>query len=305
MKTSSLALRITLPLILSYSLASEACMAEPASVTTYVARVQEERQTTRWTLTEWLRIKERMKMMDLWMAMFSNPDKDRFRPELNVTWMQTRSRMTRNVVGSEGSDEGTAAGHTGRAQFWMTNLLSSSLGVRMLNVDFGIEAGQHDSGGMKRAVDQIAMQSPRVSSSWYSVNFRLFGKSIQDSTLVFKYGMLQTSNSLKSTDDLNSQEAMTRNNFASGTMAGAEMQLYLINWLGAEGTYHRYMPTQVVTNDHTLQGTYGEALGFIEISVLRLMAGRYEERWTTDWLQEGTSSQTREWGYIAGIKLQI
>ena len=42
-------------------------------VTTYVIKTQDERDQTRWTLTEWLRIKERMKMMDVWLAMFSDP----------------------------------------------------------------------------------------------------------------------------------------------------------------------------------------------------------------------------------------
>ena len=54
-------------------------------VTTYVIKTQEERQQTRWSMTEWLRIKERMKMMDVWLAMFSDPKKDKFQPELMLS----------------------------------------------------------------------------------------------------------------------------------------------------------------------------------------------------------------------------
>src|SRR5258707_569097 len=53
-------------------------------VTTYVTKTQDERQSTRFNLTEWLRIKERMKMMDVWLSMFSDPKKDKFAPELNL-----------------------------------------------------------------------------------------------------------------------------------------------------------------------------------------------------------------------------
>ncbi len=49
-------------LIISFSLV-KAVQAE-TYVTTYVTKVQEQRKSTRWTLTEWLRIKERMKLMD-------------------------------------------------------------------------------------------------------------------------------------------------------------------------------------------------------------------------------------------------
>ena len=55
------------------------------TVTTYVVRTQEEREQTRWTLTEWLRIKERTKLMDVWLTMFSDPNKDKFRPALQCS----------------------------------------------------------------------------------------------------------------------------------------------------------------------------------------------------------------------------
>lgn len=286
---------------------SEVAFSDQVTVTTYVTRVQEERQSTRWTLTEWLRIKERMKLMDVWLAMFSDPGKDRFRPELNLAWLVTRSAMERRAGDTQAPTAGSAGGHTGRAQLWMTNLVSSSLGVRTVNIDFGVEGGQHDSGAMIAPVGPafVGTNLPRVTSTWYSANFRLFGKSIQDSSLVVKYGMLQTNNSLQlpDVDSATTTNQRIDSGLATGAMAGAELQLYLTHWLGAEGTYHHYMPTQVAFNDHTLTGDYVEGLGFIEISVLRIMAGRYEERWSAKW--DTLETKTREWGYIAGLKLQI
>lgn len=293
---------------------AEIAFADQVTVTTYVTKVQEERRSTRWTLTEWLRIKERMKLMDVWMAMFSDPVKDRFRPELNLAWLITRSSMERrtgdNSLAGESaskSSEGTGTGHTGRAQFWATNLVSSTLGVRTLNLDFGVEAGQHDSGAMTEtnAIGAPDSGSKRALTNWYTANVRLFGKNIQDSSLVLKYGMLQTANSLQLA--LESEQTIQNSEvtLATGTVAGAELQLYLVPWLGFDGTYHQYMPVHIANNDHTLSGQYGEALGFIEISVLRLMLGRYEERWEARWERDDIETHSREWGYIAGLKLQI
>ena len=67
------------------------------TVTTYVVSTQEERNSTRWTLTEWLRIKERTRLMDVWLAMFSNPKQNIFAPELNVSILATKSIMQRKV----------------------------------------------------------------------------------------------------------------------------------------------------------------------------------------------------------------
>jgi hypothetical protein len=83
--------------VISAMLVSQSIKAETV-VTTYVTKVQEERQTTRWTLTEWLRIKERMQMMDLWLAMFSDPKKDRFRPELVVSYSVTKGTVEKELA---------------------------------------------------------------------------------------------------------------------------------------------------------------------------------------------------------------
>jgi hypothetical protein len=308
MKTRQILIRsLSLQMLLFCLLDGAMAFADQVTVTTYVTRVQDERQSTRWTLTEWLRVKERMKLMDVWMAMFSDPGKDRFQPELNLSWLITRSAMERRAGDATSVTEGSGSGHTGRAQFWMTNLVSSTLGVRSLNIDFGVEGGQHDSGAIKEPTGATSINGrvPRATSTWYSANFRLFGKSIQDTSLIVKYGMLQTHNTLQLPDDttVTSNNQRSDSGLATGSMAGAELQLYLTHWLGAEGTYHHYMPHQVPLSDHRLTGDYVEGLAFIEISVLRLMAGRYEERWEAKW--DTIETKSREWGYIAGVKVQI
>ena len=297
---------------------SEVAFADQVTVTTYVTRVQEERASTRWTLTEWLHIKERMKLMDVWLAMFSDPVKDRFSPELNMSWFVTRAHTARKEADTVAM-EGDSAGHEGRAQFWMTNLVSSTFGVRTLNIDLGVEGGQHDSGSVTDLTTtntSSAAASTSLSTSestvapvsrttWYTGNLRLFGKNIQDTSLVLKYGLIQTNNTWQLPGGAEFAATSSRDGagLATGTMAGLELQIYLLKWLGAEGTAHSYLPMTVAFKDHKLSGYYGEALVFVEISLLRLVAGRYEEQWDASWSQMNT--KTRETGYLAGVKINI
>src|SRR5690606_22469415 len=114
-------------------------------VTHYVTKVQEERRSTRWTLTEWLRIKERMRMMDVWLAMFSQPKKDSFHPELNLEYGKTQGVLALRE-GDGDAGESDTAGSEMRGTLWLTNLITASTGLRTLNVDLGIEGFAKDSG---------------------------------------------------------------------------------------------------------------------------------------------------------------
>ena len=284
-------------------------------VTTYVVQTQEEREQTKWTLTQWLRIIERMKLMDVWLAMFSDPNKDRFRPEFNLSILGSKSALQRKVDGVL-TDDGTGQGQTIKGQLWLTNLVSSQFGIRTLNLDLGLEAGRRDSGsltaksstnssGLSSTLSANRADSAAAKTNWYSVNLRLFGKHIQDSSLVIKYGVMQTTNSLylpntPSTIDMITNPAISK---AAGTFKGAELQMYLIRSVGLEGTVHQYQANTVAYADHTLEGAYGEGLLFIEVGILRLQAGIYEERWNASWTNVKTS--TKESGYVGGIKLQL
>lgn len=286
------------------------------TVTTYVESTQDERNSTRWTLTEWLRIKERTRLMDVWLAMFSKPKQKVFAPELNVSILATKSVMQRKVDAAI-TDDGVGEGKSVKAQVWLTNLVSSHVGFRMLNIDLGFEAGVHDSGVLvQKAVPEAAValvdavaadpaQTPSARTNWYTFNARLFGKHTQDTSLVLKYGLMQTKNSLHlssaaaGTDSSNNAGSET----ASGSAAGAELQLYLTRNLGLEGGAHQYRATSVAFADHTLKGTYGEGLAFIEIGILRVQGGVYEERWSGKWSDFRTS--TIERGYLGGLKILL
>ena len=286
------------------------------TVTTYVVSTQEERNSTRWTLTEWLRIKERTRLMDVWLAMFSNPKQNIFAPELNVSILATKSIMQRKVDAAI-TDDGVGEGKSVKAQVWLTNLVSSRVGFRMLNIDLGFEAGVHDSGVLApKSAPETAVahaegasvepaQTPSARTNWYTFNARLFGKHIQDTSLVLKYGLMQTKNSLHLSSTATGPELSKRagSESASGSAAGAELQLYLTRNLGLEGAAHQYRATSVAFADHTLKGTYGEGLAFIEIGIFRLQGGMYEERWSGKWSDVRTS--TIERGYVGGLKILL
>ena len=67
--------------IIMLLVSSSKAIADQVVVVKVIENRQEKRKSTRWTLTEWLKIKERMKMMDVWLAMFS-PKKPEFTPRV-------------------------------------------------------------------------------------------------------------------------------------------------------------------------------------------------------------------------------
>jgi hypothetical protein len=284
-------------------------------VTTYVIKTQEERENTRWTLTEWLKIKERMRMMDVWLAMFSDPKKDKFQPELMLSYGMTQGRYT-YTAGNGQSESGDLNGTAGRAQIWLTNLISGTVGIRTLNVDLGVEgykrasgsfsasestaatAGATEGGLSANAVPAQELTSTRsLEHEYYTGNLRIFGRNIQDSSLVLKYGRYASKNTIL--DGVAASETISQ----KGVVAGAELQLYVFRWLGAEGNYLKYGDAEGVQGSDALSGTYYDYMGFVEISLLRLMGGVYQEDWKL--VRDGETMKTSERGTFAGLKLQL
>ncbi|MGE0173024.1 MAG: hypothetical protein AB7T49_09575 [Oligoflexales bacterium] len=242
-------------------------------VTHYIVTTQKERQDTRWTLTEWLRIKERMKLMDVWLAMFSDPKKDEFRPELSLTYGRSRAE-----VSSTGSGSSDMELQNLKAQLWLTNLISSTVGIRTLNIDLGVE------GADTKPLDTAQASRLGAKVNYVSGNFRIFGKSVQDTSLIVKGGRYTLDEG-----DHN----------RTGAFAGGELCLYLTKWLGIEGTYGAYYSETFFESYDDFNGSYFDYYGFVEVSLLRLFVGKFEQ----DLQYQGTSQATS--GLIGGIKLHL
>lgn len=242
--------------------------AQTKRIVTYIEDVQEERKSTRWTLTEWLRIKERMKLMDVWLAMFSNPE-EKFAPEISLGYAKSVGE-TEFQISSLGANDALQSRATNRAedarlQFWFTNLISGSTGLRTLDVDLGLE-GRFRNRFMP-GTDTV--QVP-VGQAWNTqtekiqqagVNLRIFGVSSQDSSLVIKGGNFDKDLGFAETDRL------------SGRYWGGEMSLYLLSFLGAEANYYKYLDGK-----QTL-GTSIDFMGFLELYNLRVGYGQSRHEW--------------------------
>jgi len=283
-------------------------LASPAAadtvVTTYVTHVQEERASTRWTLTEWLRIKERMRLMDLWLAMFSNPKKDHFSPELNLSYSIAKGNLALTAPGQGAGPGEAVTGTEMRAQLWLTNLVSGLVGVRTLNIDIGLEGFAKSLDGFHQQttatdpaaspVTDDALGAKRLA---YAAALRLFGKSTQDTSLILKYGAYKQTSAIPALGD------PSLGKDRQGVQAGGELSVYFCNWLGAEGNYMAMGDDRRVVGADDVQGSYYDYSGFIEVSLLRLMVGRYHE----DWRLRGTNGWTKtgESGFLGGVKLQF
>jgi hypothetical protein len=255
--------------ILGVGIPQKSLIAQSRRIVTYIEDVQEERRSTRWTLTEWLRIKERMKLMDVWLAMFSKPEK-RFAPELSLGYARSVGESEYRLISLDGpqtkAQEQRRTGEEMRAQFWFTNLISGTTGLRTLNVDLGIEGiiknrfskeidGIIDPTGALWHADTERLQTA-------GVNLRLFGTSSQDSSLVIKGGKFEKSSGFKAFDK------------TSGSYFGAEMSLYLMSFLGVEGQYYQFLDS---SKDQV--GERFQVMAFLELYSLRVSYGQERSSW--------------------------
>lgn len=265
-------------------------------VTTYITKVQEERQDTRWTLTQWLLIKERMRLMDVWLAMFSEPKTAKFRPEISLAYYKNQTAFSHLPLQAY-------QGSTTRGQLWLTNLVSSTVGVRTLNIDLGGEFQREEHtvrGSLVSGLDQsgtalISPGSSRLQS--FMGNLRLFGKHVQDSSLILKYGEFRYQGF-----DPTARQGV-ESIVEKGPQYGGELTLYMSNWFGIEGNYSvlGQEPSRSVIG--SLGGDYAEALVFIEISVLRLVGGSSLRSWSHQ--KAEAVETTKQAGVLGGLKLNL
>ena len=245
-------------------------LAQTRRIVTYIEDVQEERKSTRWTLTEWLRIKERMKLMDVWLAMFSKPQ-EKFAPELSFTYFKGVGD-TRFDLGSKAGFEddrlrtqGLSTFEEGRLQFWLTNLVNSTTGLRTLDIDLGFEGRFHN----RFMVDDELVKDP-LQGTWNpgteklqqaGVNLRIFGKNSQDSTLVGKAGKFDRDSGFLGKDQ------------QSGQYWGGEVGLYFLSFLGAEANYYQYLDGKARVGESV------DYLGFLEVYNVRVGYGQSHQSW--------------------------
>ena len=267
-------------------------LAQTTRVITYIDQVQEERKSTRWTLTEWLRIKERMKMMDLWLAMFSTPQ-HKFAPELSFSYAkgvgdsQFDLGTNMNFDNDKLRTQGPSKSEDARLQFWFTNLISGTTGLRTLDIDLGIEGRIHN----RFMVDPTLLSDPGLGN-WKpgtekvqqaGLNLRIFGSNSQDSTLVGKIGKFDRSTGFTLAAD------------QSGPYWGGELSLYFLSMIGAEANYYQYMDGKSKVGDSV------DYLGFLEIYNVRVGYGVSHQNW--EWKNDTSKLKSLENNRMLMVRL--
>ncbi|MBP6217274.1 MAG: hypothetical protein KA436_01660 [Oligoflexales bacterium] len=277
-------------------------------VTTFIVKTQEERQSTRFTLTEWLKIKERMKMMDVWLAMFSQPEKDKFHPELDIYYGKELGLFEMTGIEQDPQtdkvplDKLRRSGEFVGGNLWLTNLFSGVVGIRTLNLDFGLGADLKlstlDLPSFVLA-DRPELIAPKFASSLrsYTLNLRIFGKNIQDSSLIVKYG------EYSSTREIFTLTSVNANPDFSGKVGGGELQLYLFNWFGLQGNYMNYGESKKA--DFLSKGFALDYGVFIEVSLLRVMAGYWQEQWVYTPTLAAAEVKENSKGVFGGVRLSL
>lgn len=281
----------------------------------YIVTTQEERKSTRFTLTEWLRIKERMKMMDVYLAMFSSPEKEHFRPELSIFYgkKQSVSSLGNLDTFTTNSEIDLKAlkksGEYGKAQLWLSNIINQTFGVRTLNIDLGFETYLEKqtvslySLNLSNNNNTITLDPSReLDYSYYhryhSVNLRIFGKTIQDSSMVLKYGEYENDSTIPETYLQQGNQQKFK-----GKVIGFDMNLYLLSWLGFEGNYLQWQEDK--SSDLTATGEHLDYGLYIEISLFRFVGGAFTDKWQYKDKNQGVNQEETSVGTFAGLKIHF
>ena len=268
-------------------------------VVTYVVKTQDKRESTRWTLTEWLRIKERMKMMDVWLAMFSNPTADKFSPEVqfSYTGLQVRPKLSK---GELSLGEYKVTSELGTLDLWMTNLFTGVTGLHLLNIDLGVLAALRGANKYQSPVNQVqgAAQASKFARSHYGLALRVFGKNVQDSSLSLSYGDYEwVPRSWLRGDESVFDGAL------NGQQVSVGLRLYLTKVIGIEANGTRYL--EATSGSNSWRGQSLSYAAFVEVSLLKVFFGSSAEQWR---LRQGSDSliyDIDEKGYYTGLAMSL
>ena len=256
---------------------------------------QEKRESTRWTLTEWLRIKERMKMMDVWLAMFS-PKQPEFTPELNLNYGRVISNYS-----SENYEARQSAETKYGASMWLTNIVSASTGIRTLNIDLGFSTkttvGEKPFNFMPKEGKNVSSLDLefKPATSEVGVDFRVLGSHSQDTSLVYTYAR-QISKAQPGYDD----------SFELGLVdyVGAShsllLKVYLFSWLGLEASLLKLdAKSSNLLQEVELKQEVIHYGAFLEVSLIRFEYSVYDSSVTYG------DKKILNRGYLTGVALQI
>lgn len=205
------------------------------------------REGSRWSLTEWLAMKERNKMMDMW---------------LSVNAPSPLELMMSASYNSYQTDERTS--HTS---------LSGEFAASVPLVGVSAEYEDNKAEGFTDVAGLF--------------NLRVFGDSIQNTSLVLSYG--QQTREQDGSSSLKQQ------------FAQAALQIYLTQYFGVDGSYRSFMPSTSELGE--VQGSESSAGVFIDFKALRVFGSWYKEIQELKNPAATSDGSTDRTGIKSGVKL--
>lgn len=206
----------------------------------YYHGTQKERKSTRFTILEWLKIKKRIKEMDVWLAMYSSPEKAKFRPELKLAYTLNRCAQTLDAAGAKTAVAHQQMNRRLKGQLFLTNLITSTLRAKLLNIDIGFEMtsdASHPVAGTAKVFPRTSLEPGFSIEKLYSydatrqaVNVRLLGSHIQDSSLMVKYGTIHEKVSGPASAEVSARK---------GSYYELESMIYLTSWFAIHGSWQK------------------------------------------------------------------
>jgi len=251
---------------------------------------QKERYDTRWTLTDWLHTKERMKMMDTWAAIFSDPKKAKFSPEISFSYSlplyDSKLQLGSTAYTYTTKNDPLSVHYDLNSNIYLTNLVSGTVGIRTLNIDLGVNA-------YYQKLDREELGAGPL--------LRIFGNSVQDSSL--ELGFIYSRRDILIPASMGAGDpAVGLNQDWVGRFQGwhyrAALTFYVFKFLGVEGIgrYFPNLPSSTIAT-RTWSGYSYSAAGFLEISFIRLSYGYFKEQSAYN-TEVGKIADTRE-GFFA------
>ncbi len=214
------------------------------------------REKGRWSLSDWLSLKDRNRQMDMWLS-FNAPSPFEFM-----------------VGGSYLSYKTDLHDNTEQKSY---NSYSGELAAYAQLVGLSAEY-EHNSA--ENLTDFAGM-----------FNLRVFGNSIQNSSLVMSYG-------LRSRDDQSTATATK----LSQQFGQAELQLYIFKYFGVTGKYRYYLPTSN-SDLGDINSELTEYGAFIDFKALRVFGAYYKETQKTKLAPATIDTITERSGIKSGIKI--
>ncbi len=204
-----------------------------------ISKKQEAKKSSRWSLGEWMMTRKAMDAQDRWLALHSS------------------------TTVFEGGLSGDLTNYDKDVGGVITEKKSTHGSLELYLSIFGL-MGEYSSSDEK------------YTTEGGQFILRIFGKSVQDTSIALTYGLVQGDG-----------QRTSKNNYA-----GAKATVYLTSFLGVDGEYRDYND-YIDVNNQTISGYYKSYGAFVDLFFFRVFANSWTEK----------LAETKRSGVATGLKI--